>query len=607
MRGKMDPPSVASMRHSRSDNRLPSGRRGRQGAHRLVAAAIIVWTLLVSRSAGADEELLSWVDRDAAVVVRLDAATLEGLVDLAGSVDGQGNRWRVLVIAGGSALLGFNVLSTQGWDQAGLATGSPVLVQVTAIDRARAALSTASTSDPPFWRSRVVMRAADSDALEKTLLAIPAVSSRLPLKGGDEQSIASVVGAGPKSARSVVRDLRRAGVFAVGTAPHLGATVFFHRHGNVIVVDILSPFGRDQIRWQPQRASVLRLLARRGDMKSAPGASTADLGRSGLALWSQPQPLVAVIEAQELEAAGPNSSAHLYSRCRPLRDVAAGAPFEAFSVSLGIDKHAVSARATLTLAEGEPLQQHLEVAPAPVLNSQAGEGLIGASLYLRQIASLRKLKRPMLLKQSWEAPFRSARECGTPAQVALLIFTWPQLIGLFADELAAVSPNIEAVVSSVGALGVVVRRVGKSRQSWSGVVEAAVQAPAANIVAGWHDLVFGFRRQSAQRIRWGRGPMRPYQLGTKSPGQVIVGYGYGADADEWALARAARVNREVLATTGDARRLGDARANLHEIARQMGDSAPPPLRLLGAVFGDATATAQLAGDAIQLRVSAVRK
>lgn len=460
------------------------------------------------------DDLLAWIEPEAAAIVRFDPASLEAVADLGAALPA-GTSTRNLIAAGAAAVTGFNPLVARGWTGAGFTDG-PMLLQIAAID-ARAAWSAGRASAAaPLWRHRLVARAADPAAAVATLGRALALRDRVRPGQGDEEALVALLDVPAGRAPAVDRRLARAGVLFLARLPGAGALVLVHAHDSIVVVDVLVPFAGGPLRWQTHAQALRR--------RTLPprAVRNAEL-RAPLAVWLRPRPLVAAIEAADWEDSEPGSLARRHSRCRPLRAVAQQSSLAALAIDADVGRGAVSLRLRWTPRDVAALRTALATradgvrAPSPTL-------ALSAVLRLAGTAGLRALARPPLLADRWEAPLESARDCGVAALPALIAFAWPELAGLFLDELAAVDPSAALLLDHIGNVAVAARRIATTFGDTEGIAEASVRPGARALVAGWFDVLFADRRDRGGARSWGRGPLRGYQR------EGIFGFAAGGGA-----------------------------------------------------------------------------
>jgi hypothetical protein len=118
---------------------------------------------------------------------------------------------------------------------------------------------------------------------------------------------------------------------------------------------------------------------------------------------------------------------------------------------------------------------------------------------------------------AWDSLWSSARLCGPASKVLALAVAWPQIAGLFLDELSALHPEAQTLIDNLGSLGLAA--YGKASEQEL-VAEAWVRSPGDLKARKWLKSLFGHERTNKKVTRWSRGKMRPYAI-AKNAGSVI--------------------------------------------------------------------------------------
>jgi hypothetical protein len=555
--------------------------------HRLAAAALAIALLGRPAHAGPVEDLSVWLDADAAAVVRIEAGQIEQAAGLLRSSGLPGMFETITMLSAGSAFaLGFDPMAKTGWFAGGLDGDVPLLASVAAIDRGavdRIVAARGSSDRPVLWRTRAVLKLDDPAKGGRSLTALLGLASGgVEVSPGNGAALAGMLGGATGDGNAVVTELRAAGVLAVARVPRVDGVLLLHRHGDVAVLDLVAPYAGVPLDWKRDRAALRALLARK------PGGPGARLGRgagtlltrAGTVIWMDTVRLAASWAArQREEAVRLVRSGHLRPAelrpappsCADLDVLAASGPFEDLAVSVtfrgGGRQLRMTAAVSWTLRPGSKLAPALAVAddllidPLDLARSR-GAAAAGA-VYLRGLGGLRALPRPPLLAGADKLE-AAEPACGEHTAELVRALAWPQVIGMHADDIAAVHRDADRAIASLRNAGFAVRNASLDPKQLEGVVTASVDPGAVPLVDGWLDLVFGAHgelpakdRQPARRL-WSEGPLRPWRLRVAGPG--LYGAALGG-AREWYTAqnRPARAARPELVAEalGDVSRIWD--------------------------------------------------
>ena len=489
------------------------------------------------------------IDEGAALVVRADPDELERLAGLARSLGGEVSQLVNLASIGSAGALGFDLLSRAGWPVVGLDPARPLLIQV-------------SLSGGGLRHARVVAAIGDPADFTAWSRRVPTLDRSWIAEGG-KGDLGALLGI-KTGAAEVGKALAKKRIEVVGWSSVLKVYAFVHRDGAFMVTDLFVLRGR-ALDWARDGAAVLaRLDPPRKSVLSRRGAASWLGLRGAVSAWSRPGgPFDLLAEPAERACADLAPS----SRDSGLVDLA---------LFLGPGRNnSLDLILSYGLADGTPLVAALAMVDDGLPTVRRSDAVLAATLHAGNLERLRELPRDAAIRAGWSPLWRRVRDCGRAIRTELEVFAWPELFGQWLTEAADLSPGAAAIISSVRNLGVAAKSVSL-RDVRGSVAYAEVSLvdrgkPAAEAIL---DALFGTRRPGRRPQRhtaWGRGSLRPYNLGPR--GLSILGVALGERSLAWRL-------RQGRSSRGD-RLLGTLSGDAGALLRQLAPDLPPRLAAIG--------------------------
>jgi len=486
------------------------------------------------------------LDDGAALVVRGDPDELERLAALARSLGGEVSQVVNLASIGSAGALGFDLLSRAGWPVVGLDPARPLFVQISpssgGLRHARAVAAVGDPADFTAWSRRI-------PALDRSWIA----------QGGrgDLGALLGIKGAPGE----VVKAMGQKKVEVVGWSSVLKVYAFLRRDGAFMVVDLFTVRGR-ALDWTRDGAQVLaRLGPPKKSMLSRRGVADW-LGKKGVAVWTRPGGVFDLL-AEPAERA-----------CGDLAPTIRGSGLVDVALSLRRDRTRLDLGLAYGLAQEAPLVAALSTVDDRLTTGRSSDAL-AATLYTGSLEKLRDLPRESAIRAGWTPLWRRVRDCGRAIRAELVVFAWPELLGQWLDEASDLSPEAEALVTSVRNIGFAARSISLADLRASvAFAELSLVDRGKPAAEGLLDALFGARRATRRPQRhtaWGKGALRPYLLGPR--GLSLLGVAFGERSLAWRLRRG-RVHR-----SGDL--LGAVSGNGGELLRQIAPGLPPRLAPIG--------------------------
>lgn len=461
------------------------------------------------------------LDGDAEVVLRLAPAELGGLAAELARLNGVNALLLGLGRKAARRLVGWDLLAPGDWSERGVDAARPIYASL-AVDRvaggrryvalARSAVwepRVLANLAPALWRLRVVLPVTDRGRAVAALLALPGVS-------WSREAWWRTLGASGRP--------RRRDVLAAGHAAALDLWIVVRGARGSLVIDVLRPMFSDALhraKAPPPSASALLGAARtpppKGSLAGADPAAWPDAG--GAALWIDGQALVAVGRAWQQEmhvaylAADPDRRGggawRANPRCASLAEVADGKLLTDASLRLASRPDGFELDGVLGATSDEALAAALPRASAPLVAHRTRGAVAWAALWNGPTAGLRALDRPEVYS-SWPLLGPHLRGCEDHYVLTAELFGWPQMTGLFLDEMAALGPRGKLFADTAAGAAASVRRWSDDPLKLEAVIEGTVEPRAAGAASSLLDRAFlpGDRKRPLER--WGRGRLRPY-------------------------------------------------------------------------------------------------
>jgi hypothetical protein len=549
----------------------------------------------VASAAVRQRTALELIPSDAAAVVRADPAELERIAALVRSLGGDiGMAANAVSLASASAL-GFDSLAVPGWRSIGIDGDHPVFVALAPID---------PTAPRALWHARAIARVSDTRSFADWASRTPLLSEPWRASNPVRGALAALLGipGDPGAEAAAARALTERGTIAVGMSPRLGALLLVRRVGAYAALDAFALAEIGHVVWPRDGAALLSGLdapASGATMLDRTSAAAAALGRPGLVFWTHP--------------AGLFDAAITWSRppttCDIFRDLAAHTALIDASLALRVAQHQVALDLLWGSAPGAPVTAAWPVADDGLVGpALRGGAVVAASLYLAGTARLRSLARPPLIEDGWNPLWRRARACGRPARALLVSFAWPEVVGQWLSEVAAVSPATARVVDSARNIAFAARRISAAdRRAWQAVLEASLGPDAIGPTQAVLDAVFGGRhpvRRPRPHLTWQGQYLHPYTVSRGRRG-IIVGTAIGDRSRRWRLDQPIRPRRAAPRT------LARAAADVSALLRQLAPDLPPRLRALAAAaasrVGSLSMAATVQPDGVQVSATVRRR
>jgi hypothetical protein len=474
----------------------------------LAAVLVIVAGVLAApTSSAAARDHLGFLDRDAAVLVRIDLDHLERSIAATRRTSSAVDRGAAALAAVARARAGFDPLTAAGWRAAGFDPARPVFASALALDAHAAETSRRRGSSPSVsWRSRVVLPLADAAQAEAT-------ARRL---AGLIPGLHEVASGGP--------------VLLAGQLPGTGVRIVASRRGDAILLDVLTPRAGTV-----DHAAARRAAARTGS--GAPPAAARSLAGPGIAIWTSPDRVLAAFALAERPGRGEPQPATIAQECGGFLQLAERGALADLELRLLAEPGALRARARWAIREGSALAAHLEPAESIVVPPAQAQLLFAWTI--DRPARLAALPRPPALDRPSRDVRRHAAACGPGSLLVLWAFGWPELAGAFFDQLARVGPRAGAIAGSVGPGAGAVRTLGPDIDQLLAAIEIAAREPADVLaqIDGLLDVIFGARRAGPTPTEkvWGKGRLRPYRR-SHPDGSKSYGSGRGGRSIDWFVA-----------------------------------------------------------------------
>jgi hypothetical protein len=199
------------------------------------------------------------------------------------------------------------------------------------------------------------------------------------------------------------------------------------------------------------------------------------------------------------------------------------------------------------------------------------DAVAAVTLHTGSLHEMRNLPRDAAIRSGWGPLWRRVRDCGRAVRLELAAFAWPELLGQWIDEAADLSAEAELLVVSVRNIGFAARSVSlRNLRASVGFAEASVVDRGKPAAEAMLDALFASRksgRRPQRHTAWGKGALRPYNVGPR--GLSIVGVALGERSRAWRL-------RQPRASRG-AGQLGRLSADGAALLRQLAPDLPPSL------------------------------
>jgi hypothetical protein len=513
-----------------------------------------------------------FIDGQAALVVRADADQLERLATLARSLGGDALQAVNLVSIGSAGALGFDLLSRPAWAVVGLDPARPFFVQVS--------LSRVGTR-----HLRVVARIQDTLDFTAWSRRVPALNRMWTASDG-VGDLGALLGTSGADTAEAARLLKGKRIEVVGWSSLFKVFVLLRRDGNFMLADLFFPRGRG-IDWSRDGTGMLARLdpPLAADSLAARRGAARLTGTAGLVAWTRPGGLFDLL-AQPSERA-----------CGDLAPAARDSGLADLGLRLLLRRDRLHAEAVFGLADAKaPVAAALAIANDGVAGQRRAGAIAAGELRLRGVDRFRDLPRAPAIRAGWVPLWRRVRRCGGAIRIELLAFAWPELAAQWLEEVAALSPDAAALVSSVRNVGFAARKLSlRDRRVAVAFAEVSILDRGKPVADAMLDALFA-GGQTVRRPRrhqaWGGSTLRPYAIGARSPS--IVGTGFGEASRDWRL-RFPRSDRRG-ASDEVGRLSADGAAVLRQLAPDLGRLAglgKAAAARLGSVDGAITLTSLL--------------
>ena len=472
----------------------------------------------------ADQEALALLDADAGLVISVGLSQFQSFHELVVACFPEARGAINLASLGATAMLGFHPFLTNAWIEKGFDAQSKILVQVGAIDRP-SANEVDRGRGTALWRTRIVLRAADTSKARAALSEVR-FRERVRIEHKSDKSFGKILQLSDRASSKLMSKLQGAGVFLVAKpAPLPGLLIMSQRH-DLFVIDLLAPYGPADAswRWGKQQALLLQMIERRPNLlgDNMPGARA--LLEAPIGLWLRPALAGEAIAASELDGLAANALLRRRPHCEPFAKLARQSEFRALSLRAELHARKLDLDLRWHLKPGSQLPELLSTESAPLLAS-ANEAL-RAIVRLAHLGSLRTRKGAPVAR-TWDLLWDSAKLCGPGGKSLALAVAWPEIAGLFLDELSALHPQARVLIDSLGSVAISAHGGPEEQEI---VAEAWIRRPGDQVAKGWLKSLFGHERRArepgAQQrqgnafLRWGRGRMRPYAI-AQDAGSVV--------------------------------------------------------------------------------------
>lgn len=480
-------------------------------------------------SSRASDDAIALLDGDAGLVVSVRVSQFERLLELAVESFPEARGSINLAAMGATAMLGFQPFQTASWVDRGFSAQSKILVQVGAINRSNARMVDRGKG-ATLWRTRIILRAADA---KKARVSLSRIRFR-QRAGTDSQSsdkdFAAMLDLDDRTAAKLKKKLQGAGVFFVAKPAPLPGLLLISQRKDLFVVDLLAAYGPSDAAWKwgDHQSLLLQTVRRRPDALGTPMPGASALRDAPVALWLRTAQAGESLAAAELDGVAPDAKIRRRPRCEAFAALARHSEFPALSLRAEFHTRKLALDLRWHIKPESKLPTLLTTASAPLLTTR--KQALHAIVRLAQPGAFRGRARAPVAK-AWDVLWDSARRCGTGSKAFSLAVAWPEILGLFLDELSALHPQARAVIDSLGALAI------SAQGNWDEqelVAEAWVREPGAQFAKQWLKTLFGHEKQDDRSMHWGRGRIRPYAI-AKEAGSVIGAFlGPGRQARELA-------------------------------------------------------------------------
>ena len=458
-----------------------------------LAIALVIFAA-ASRPAGASP---AWIERDAAIVVAGSPADLGATLSAIGGLAPLHAMTIGLSRQAARAELGWDPGDPAAWKAQGFDPEVDMWLAISVDDgsaRYRELSSaaswtprTAAGAPPAFWHARAIVGVRDP---ARARAAISALVARL---GGVQMFVKSRQG-------HLVIDLVRPRFAGAGAPPSAG-----------------------QVRARAADPPLRRRFVH-----------GALLGGDGLRAWIRGGALIDIgraiqrerhIELQRDHASARGSGPwNPNPKCAELGALVNGHLFTGAALAVRPRSDGLDLEMSLVASTAAALARALPAGGAPLPPAHRLPGITGGlAARLRALDGLRALPRPPVL-QSFTDALAHIRGCEQHYGWTARIFGWPHLIGLFADEIAALGPRGEAVAGGITAASLGVSRWHRDPLKLVAVIEGAIDREAAAAAESLLDLAFAGGRERGKIERWGQGRVRPYLIRRSDP---LVGASLG--------------------------------------------------------------------------------
>lgn len=457
---------------------------------------------------------MEWLDADAGLVLSLRISQLQELNDLVLASTPEARGSISLATLGAAAVLGWNPFQDSGWKDKGFATDSNLALQFEAISSAEARAADRGQGTA-LWRTRLVLPTRDA-ARAKQALSNIGFRERVNLEDKSDQEFAALLQLSAEQARRSKAKLRRAGVFLVARPTIVPGLLLIAQHQDLLVIDLVRPYGPPAASgaWTPGPGTLANAAGRpaRGFVTRSKLSDSLKKAKIGLAIT--PERIAEALLATELDGLPRGASARRDPNCAPFVRLAADGHFDALSVQAEVSAKAVAVDLRYHLRSKSKLLAMLTTNKAPLLaaNGQALHVLLRAD----QLGQLRHAQRSPV-SQNWDALWVQAERCHPATSSFAWAIDWPHIAGLFLHEVAALHPQAEALIDSLGSLALASHGEGQDQQL---IAEAWIRSPGVNIATRWLRTLFGHEKRRKNAVSWSQGPMRPYAL-THGAGSVV--------------------------------------------------------------------------------------